>query len=79
MEAGSGELKDAGGAVCVYVCRRGGVSETGNGCQGTQARGILHRLASQGAMGALVLGKSPVEVKSTVTEMKGGFPPPSDL
>ena len=33
MEAGSGELKDAGGAVCVcvcvYVCRRGGVSETG--------------------------------------------------
>ncbi len=65
--------------ACVCVCVGEGGIRNGSGCQGTQARGILHRLASQGAMGALVLSKSPVEVKSTVTEMKGGFPPPSDL
>lgn len=65
--------------VCVCVC----FGEEGiwnkSGCQGKEVHGILHRLASQGAMGALVLGKSPVEVKSAVIEMKGGFPPPSDL
>lgn len=63
-------------SVCVLWIRKG------SGCQGTRACGILRRLASHGAMGAQVLGKSPAEVKSAVTEMKGGSPaatPPTDL
>lgn len=62
--------------VCVLWIRKG------SGCQGTRACGILRRLASHGAAGAQVLGKSPAEVKSAVTEMKGGSPaatPPTDL
>lgn len=63
--------------VCVYFGEMG--IRNRSSCQDTQTDGILHRLASQGAMGALVLGKSSVEVKSTVTEMKEGFPLSSDL
>lgn len=53
-----------------------------NGCQGTWARGILHRLVSQGATGAPAPSKSPVEVKSGVTKIKGSpfrTSPSSDL
>lgn len=68
--------------VCVCTCMVVGVcvQEEGiwnwSGCQGTQAHGILHHLASQSATGAQVLGKSPAEVKSTVIEMKRGSPTP---
>lgn len=76
MEAGT--YRTISGGVCAFVLRDRGWGGVWNRscCQGTRARGILHRLASQGAMGAPALGKSPAEVKSAVIEMKGGSPTP---